>query len=430
MTTLGYYGFFYMSRETIRYFSINRDYEVLVLSSSELLFYNMIFAFYAIILGISATIHFLVDRPFIFNRSVTIRTSISNDQRMLSMSFVAWTSKIAFLISLLFCTMDGFYEVTFFQDFKYIYGLTIVVLLMQLWTSLIRYFKINPVKLFLSLSISMTILAFILGSINPIDFSKASTEVLKKNVYHNYEIEKPASHYWQSKSKSNYTKDLYITKSKIKSANKEIYYIFDNQEFKLQQLDSLVTFWKSRIHYSPHSRLFVRLNIHKDIKMGDINPIKTYLLNSGLDNIGYAVIPIETVGNPSEFRKYVIPTELLDYEKMEFLQSYHSKQDIIKIEVKNDQCIIDGIPIQNQLLKDEIKNSIIDKKNYRFRLDYSPDLSYQDFIIINSTIHQSINDLRNEYSHSTYGYKYEYLRNSEQREVRQLYPLNIEDNHY
>ena len=52
-----------MYREAIRYFSASLDYEVWMLSDSEVKFFNTIYAFVAVILGISAAINFLIDRP-------------------------------------------------------------------------------------------------------------------------------------------------------------------------------------------------------------------------------------------------------------------------------------------------------------------------------------------------------------------------------
>ena len=58
-----FYSFLYLARESLRGLSITKEYDLWVLSSEEVSFYNLFFAFISVIIGQSICFSFWINRP-------------------------------------------------------------------------------------------------------------------------------------------------------------------------------------------------------------------------------------------------------------------------------------------------------------------------------------------------------------------------------
>ena len=97
------YAFFYMSREVFRLMSVSDTFDMWVLTDKEVNFYNLIFAFIAVIFAQSACFTFWLDRPRkIFRKFHYKNAYIVNDQRFLNWSFLSWAVRGATIIGLFF----------------------------------------------------------------------------------------------------------------------------------------------------------------------------------------------------------------------------------------------------------------------------------------------------------------------------------------
>ena len=126
-----FYLFLYVIREAIRLLSVTDDFDIWVLSGSEVSFYNLMYAFVAVILGQSVLFTFLFDRPSkAMGISSRIRNSILNDQRVLIWYFLFVAFQMAFFYGIWFgqASPGGFYIYSLYPRFNYVFILIIIVL--------------------------------------------------------------------------------------------------------------------------------------------------------------------------------------------------------------------------------------------------------------------------------------------------------------
>jgi len=141
------YGLLYMSREVMRMMSVTRNYDLWVMSNAEVNFYNLVFAFIAVIFGFSTGLLFCVERPRkVFGQLRYRRFSMLNDLRVLNWYFLSAYSKLAWglgaVYASFYCYRNFFYTYNpygnFLQDdnlfptYKLIYILIIIVLFLQM----------------------------------------------------------------------------------------------------------------------------------------------------------------------------------------------------------------------------------------------------------------------------------------------------------
>ena len=168
-----FYSFLYLFREVIRIFSITEDFNIWVLTDSEVNFYNLFFAYLAVIAGQAVCIRFLLDKPRkLFTKQKRYwNTAIIHDQRFLYIYFLNWFAKLAVLYALFFgVTFDNaFYAFSFYPKYNYLFILIILVLFLQSFTSIRRIFR-NSLKYLLLSAIVLSALAFGLSRINLLDY--------------------------------------------------------------------------------------------------------------------------------------------------------------------------------------------------------------------------------------------------------------------
>ena len=132
--SITFYSFLYLMREGFRILSVTEAYDLWILTDKEVYFYNLFFAFIAVIIGQSVTFIFWLDRPNSIDRKQNHRKiSIINDQRALNWYFLSWFSILAIVFVLMFgLTIDGgFYVFSIYPDYNYIFILIVIVLFLQ-----------------------------------------------------------------------------------------------------------------------------------------------------------------------------------------------------------------------------------------------------------------------------------------------------------
>jgi hypothetical protein len=165
-----------------------------VLSDKEVNFYNLFFAFVAVIMAQSACFAFWFDRPRRFlERGHHRNTTIVNDQRALNWYFLNWFSKLAVFFGIMFglAFYGGFYVFSFYPDYNYLFILIVVVLFLQSWSTLRLSFKRKSLKMMLVSMIVVSAVAFGLSRINFVDYKGINQCILSKNVYHKYNLKLP-----------------------------------------------------------------------------------------------------------------------------------------------------------------------------------------------------------------------------------------------
>jgi len=417
-----------MCRESLRYISITWDHEIWLLSDSEVWFYNTFYAFVAIIMGISSAINFLIDKPTGLKRGRIIRTSILNDQRFLNWSFLAWISKLSFTIGILFIALEGYLEFNLLPEFKLLFILFAITLFLQIWTSIIRYIKVNKFKLLLYSGSAISILSFVLGSINLIDYRVLNESVLSKNIYHQYDLVKPKSNYWERNINQFKAGNLYMVNSKSKD-DTPIILFNENEIDSLTQIYIAINNWAYRYPLNQKSRLVIQLNIDKKIEMRYVNDVKKQLAFSSISRIGYSVLPSTFEGNQRVFKNLVIQSRLYNYEYDPVPELIDSSIATI-FEITQNQIKINEKVVSENQLYESIADETLETETFICILNYDETITYGQYLRVYSTIRELINNLRTQYALKEFNEKYEYLSMDEREIIYNKFPLIILDENY
>ncbi len=168
-----FYSILYMSREIFRVFTFQFKNELLILTAKEVYFYNLFFAFIAVILAQSVCFNYWFSRP---RRMFEVRhyrkTMIVHDQSVLNWYFLSWFSKLAVSFWIMFglAFYNGFDVFSFYPDYKFMFILIVIVLFLQTWNSIRLTFKRHSFKWMLLTAFVISVLAFGLSRINLIDY--------------------------------------------------------------------------------------------------------------------------------------------------------------------------------------------------------------------------------------------------------------------
>lgn len=425
VTALGYYSFFYLFREAIRFESITEEHDILILSDLEVYFYNVFYAAIAILLAISSSIQFLIEKPIALPRGKTIRSSILNDMRMLNFSFLAWASKLAFAIGLFFTSFQFYYDYSFISDFAYLLALIVIVLYLQTWTNIIRYIKINRAKSFLFTSMFLIASSLVLGTINFIDYKKINSNVLSKNIYFTYELHTPKSPYWRRVMNSWRLKKVFVVHDKNNPSEEPIYLINDMKMANIEALDSTIKKWKKQFpRHSPGHQ--IQLNVNGKTPMKFVNQIKHNLAQSDIYKIGYGVVPQEAKDSSIHYKNYWIPARLFNYDKLP-TQLPNLNLDTLEIIIEERFVKIQGKNIEKSKVDIQLKKWIIDHPKTHFILSYRPDTPFRDFVQVYASILQSISATRNELAIEKYSKEYASLSRSEKSKLISSNPIIFSD---
>lgn len=429
-----FYSFLYLIRETFRIMSATGSQDLLILTDKEVNFYNLFFAFIAVILAQSVTFTFWFDRPrSIFNKPNHRKTAIINDQRVLNCYFLSWFSKLAVLFGLFFGFVfrNGFSVFSFYPDYNYIFILIIVVLFLQTWTTIRLTFKRKSLKWMLSTVIILSIVAFGWSRINLIDYKAINQNYLQKNMHHKYQLEYPGTDNFQKFDRPSLIKNIYVVDAKYEKSNSAPIIIVDDKKITLEKLPNKIKDWQSNFYEHNHSHMVYRLHIHKFIKMDFVNQLKNKLKNSGASKIAYAIRP----KNPEYDKQYyqnhsyslALPNWSFNRLNPKAIHKRLSKvQNIIKIkQTLSDYYINDSI-IEVNRLKETIEILIQKNSDYIIKFHINDNVNFIDYFRVLSHTKGAINELRDKYSEKQYAKKYNNLVDYEKiNEVRNKFPFRI-----
>lgn len=431
-TAVNFYAFLYMSRECLRFFSITYDFDIWILTLDEVKFYNRFFAAVALIMGLGATSSFISNRPNYLNGSMRERTRTLNDSRVLNWVFMMWAVELGSVFGIYFIASQSFYEFSLYPEYRFLFFLFVIVLYLQQWTNFRRRFRSLTFKIFIPITLCFVILIFALGSINFIDYESLNQKVLSKNPYHKLEIIKPHSKSFTYTKRFSITRQLYLGKSRIgKSKDPKLMYE-GGLEIGLNNIDSIVYEWKSTILDHQYPRLRFQLNIDESIPMKFVHELKGAVLMSQIFKLGYSVVP-EGVSDKSQqrYKRNIIAVNVIDYGIIDSMYPDRlNGKKIIDITPKNSAYSIEGITQSKKEFREKIDSIIEESSDYHFNLVYDDDLTYGNFINTYSIIYGCIIDKRDQYSMVQYGKKYSWNTRQIQKEIRNLYPLSIEDSAY
>lgn len=428
LTSFSFYAFFNLSRETIRYFSTNDDYDIWVLGPSEIAFYNTIYAAISIIIAAGSAFSFLINRPFYPYRSIAKRTSLLNDFRVLNWVFVAWIYELGFAYGIFFVASISYYDFSFYPEYNYFFVLLVIVLYLQLWVSIRRQFVFKLYKHFAPITFFFVLFSFILGSINFIDHQNIDDSVLSKSVYHNYKISKPKASSWKTISNKGISKEIFLCFSHQDSLDSDPVIIYDGVIIKPSSLDSLAKEWFKYIPTSQRLIFQTKLTIDGSVTMKEVNKLRSQLFKSGVTKVAYSVVPSGSSYNQKRYKYNVIPGSLPDYRSLDSMDPKKLEEwNLYELSYTNGKAKIIEEALSHDSLLLKIESIVQTEPKYVFVLSQNESLLFKDFILLYDAVRSSTDKIRNEYSLKKFGKPYRRNTLEIDDKIQELYPLNILD---
>ena len=425
-----FYGFLYILREVFRIFSVNEMYDLWILTDEEVSFYNLFFAFISVIFGQSITFQYWIDRPRrIFEKYNYKKTSILNDQRVLNWYFLNWFSKLALVFGLMFGNVfnGGYYVISFYSDYKFIFILIVFVLFLQTWNTIRITFKQKSLKWLLSSALIVSVISFGLSKVNLINYNSINNSLNSKNIYYKYNFELPKSSICNKTEKRSLIENLFVVESK---EYKSII-IADRKILEFEDLGQKIREWQSSRYEKEIPFMTYRLNIHKNIKMKYVNKLKQELSLNGVSRIAYAVIPSHIEYDKKYYQDCSFSIYLPNWESgiINLKEAYYelSKFDNIIDIRQNDKLkyIINNSIINIKDIKQTVKELIKDETNYIVRYHINENVNFQQNLNVLTYTKQAIDELRNRFSKTHFNTDYENLDYETKKKVRKKYPFRI-----
>ena len=289
------YQFFIFGRDLLRLFTFSDHFNYLEFSQNELLFYNLFYAFLALIIGQSFFLKIIFDtnKKFGEKRIQFKRKKIVHNQNIWIWLFLLWFFRFATMYS--FLNMVGFgqkvnyapifYEYfSFYEEYPYLFVLIIIVLFSQSWQGLGLTIR-NYFKYLMRSFLLLSVLAFGFSQINLVDFESYFKEKHAQNSYIKGNIHLPKVPFTQSLSLRHKEKEIFITK--------DLKIIYKN---KVYDSVSIIKNLKEEYYYDNSSTFnpLVQLNVDENVSMKNLNKILKIINRNFNYQIAFAAYPKET----------------------------------------------------------------------------------------------------------------------------------------
>lgn len=427
-----FYALQYTIREAVRFSSISDDFDIWVLSHSEVNFYNLVFAFISVIVGQSVCFLFWFDRPkkILGLRNTRLR-SIINDQRALNWVFLSWFSKVATTYGILFgvAGIGGYYTMSFYPDYNYMFILIIMVLFLQTWATLLLVYKKKAQKWMVISAILVSTLSFGLSKINFIDYRSINESIEGRRLDVKYQLKLPESEiYTMASIYSRYSR-MSLVHQKMNAIENEPLLFINGKPSTFEEIPERMISIKSNLEEYEPFRMSPRLHVHSEVKMKYVNKVKRELAKTDIALLKFAVVPKNSKINDKYYNhleKTSFETvnqfhHLFDYQKAKERMNNYS--NVVVIEIIKSKVLINGSLVESNDLKEIIQENILKNSDYGLELCYSEDTTFDVYFEALGTIKHAIVELRDEISLKKYGYKFSELRTVENQMEKEYHEI-------
>lgn len=425
-----FYSFLYLGREVFRVLSLTPYNDLLILSNREVFLSNLFFAFIAAIMGQSVCFTHWFDAPAkLFGSSLRRKPSVVNDQRNLNWYFISWFSKVALVAGLMFClTLEGgFYVFSISSELVLAAVLIVTVLFLNMWNTLRQTFKKESPRWMLISFVSIVLVSMVFANINLVDTGRINEKFLKGNVYHSYGLEVPevnpaaTKHAHWFMTRRSLLEEAYVVIDQ--SGNQEGFpaIISGNKPMNIEEFTKKISSGSNR-------RLKLRLHVDKRIPMGFIGKLNQQLISHGIDQVGYAVIPIHREYDKRYYRDRTIAMAL--QRQVEGVQAALSivegygidKVFYVDIERKGNYRFNNNLIGKHELTALAEKAVRKNDKSYCFVLTISEETCFGEYIFAYTEIFEALYNIRNEFSLNVYGAPWPDLEPPLQAKVKERFP--------
>lgn len=440
------YGVLYMSREMIRMMSVTENFDLWVMTDAEVNFYNLAFAFIAVILGFSTGFLFCVERPRnAFGQVRYRRFSIVNDLRALNWYFLSAYSKLAWglgaVYASFYCYRGFFYSHNPYDNFmedndlfpiyKLVYILIIIVLFLQMWTTIRQVFKNKSLKWMLISMLGLIVVGFGLSRVNLIDYEAVNASILKNNTHYTYKIELPdvthfrTDYFIKGLGRIN---DIYFAPNQNKKDSAPMMF-FEGKEMSFKEIGERI---KTRSEYWRHQEE-LRLHFHRTIKMKHVWKVYEEMGKEAFTKFSFAVVRIRHENDKRYYHDYSFPTQVpiqfWDSPLLPPVTILHEdlkKMDDIEIRHAVSGHLVDGILLKKEAFKQIVSERIRKSSpKYVIKFHIKDDANVESYIKTLSLIKETMQGIRDEYAMQKYAQKEKSLDYEQRKEIRKKYPLAI-----
>lgn len=432
--SFSFYSFLYIFRESFRVLSVTEKYDLWVLTDREVNFYNLFFAFLSVIIGQSVCFIFWFDQPKkIFGIRNHRKTAIVHEQRFLNWYFLSWFSKLAVVFGLFFgfSFRGSWHAFSLFPEYNFVFILIVIVLFFQTWNTIRLTYIRKSLKWLLASIILVSALSFGLSKINLTNYNAINESILSKNIQFHYKLDLPVSDIYERPEKLSLIADIYVVCTKDDDLNSKPLIVVENQKISLDSLPITINYLQSARAEMEVPFMIYRLYIHGDIRMDFINKFKNELSTSGVSRISYAVIPSNSKHDNKYYPEVSFPAKIPNWNSEmanvnEIEQEINKIPNIIEIKQSGEGIIsINNYLIDTENLKTTVKQLIKNNPNYLIKYYINDSINFSNYLNVVTESTKAVHELRSEYAQWNFSQKYDWLKNKEQKEVRNKYPIRI-----
>lgn len=429
-----FYLFLYLLREVFRVMSVTDNYDMWILTDSEVHFYNLFFALISVIWGQSICFSFWLDRPRrMFDILDRRRITILNDQRVLNWNFLSWFVKLAVVFGIMFglAFHAGFYTFSLYPTYNYIFILIAIVLFLQTWNTIRQTFKGKSLRWMLVSLIIVSTTSWGLSRVNIIDYKAINNSYLQYNIQHNYNLETPESGACEKLRNLSLLENIYVVESKNAKTLSNPIIVMNNQEIALKDLHSKIENLKEIYGEMFFKNVLFQLHIHNAIKMRFVNKIEGELSKCGVSRIAYAVVPVNHRYDKRYYQNYGFPTKLPTQNngftnptaEKTWLQKF-SNPIVVKVDEQGNYIVNDS-NTKPANLKQVIQQLINQNSNYIIKLYIDDNSDFSTYFNAQSSSKEAVDELRNKYALSNFSKPFSQLDDKEVSKVVKEYPFRV-----
>ena len=431
------YSLQYMARETLRLNSISED-DLWFLSDSEVSFYNLIFAFIAVIFGLSFCLAYWFDRPAkVFNLKTGRLRSIVHDQRFLNWYFLAWFSKVATVYGFLFgmASFGGFYMISLYPNFRHLFILVVIVLFLQIWNTILLTYRRKVYRWMVISLIVVSVISFGLSKINLVDYGALNEKVINQRLDVKYYLRLPTATTYKKASFRDMNRPVvYIVNSKEDLTGPiEPILFLNKKECKISELTNEIITLKNKLPQELQIWMPVFLKVDKKVPMSFVNTVTKNLALADIQNLSFIVIPADGVHDSRYYINHE-RTHLSKFNQSHFqfdyknnLQQIETYSNKIEIHVLKGDYRVNSISVPKEEMANVLKSSIEKNLDYGIAINFNEGLTFDTYFEVISAINDAVFYLRNRESVEKYGMPFRALEESflrdSQKAVLQKYPL-------
>lgn len=370
------YQFFILGRDIFRSYTFTPNFNYLEFTEKELFFYNLFYAFLALIIAQTFFLKIIFDtnKKLGEKRIQFSRKKIVHNQNIWIWFFLFCFIKLAVFygimnMSTLFWYRSNFSifeHLNFSEEYPYLFVLFILVLFLQSWQSLgiinRYYFK----YMILSFSI-ICIIAIVFSQINFVDIETYFKKQHTKNLYIKENIELPNITSTETLHSRNKKIELYVSK------NGELYFYGKKRNFS-QLKEILVALNNEGFHFE-NLNYFVQLNIDKNTSLKQLYRLQKVITTYSDFKIAYNAYP----ENPKFPKRYYQdkPEGVFEGRKVTLLEN-----EIMVQFTKENEILINNSPNNCNEITKNIALHILKDKHYTLVVKLKEDAVFSDYISV------------------------------------------------